>query len=263
MDTQHVLNTRETQNKMTDLATENRSKKLEKVTKIFYPSFDEHHWNKRIAGMTEPNMRVLEIGAGSGDGFQYRFPFAGKCKYSLGIDLDPRVMENDNFSETRVASAYQLDPTDIGKFDLIVSNFVAEHIDDSDMFVGKQLALLEDGGVAIHHTVSRFYYTSLLNLVFTDSMKDWLILNLGSGRPSEDIFPAFYLLNDARQLSLVAKNNNCDISIERYRIPPGYLRRSTILMMLYTIIDWPLSKIFPAIQAGLIFKITKKPKLDI
>jgi len=237
-----------------------RDKKLEVIRKLFYREYSSSNWNDRIRKELSPKTKVLEIGAGSGKGYQNWIDYTSICKYSLGIDLDPRVSQNPNFHETSVTSAYQLEQFSETTFDLLLSNMVAEHIDDADKFIEQQLALMGSDSKSIHHTVSKFYYSSLLNYVIPESVKYWLIEKLGSGRPSKDVFPALYKLNSKRMLRALSKRHGCEIEIERYRSPPGYLRRSYILMMVYVIIDLPVTLLFPAMKPGLIFTIKKRKK---
>ena len=235
-----------------------RARRLAHVSRVFYPDYDPDHWERRVERLVGERDRVLEIGAGSGEGHQYRVMLAGRPGGSLGIDLDPRVLDNPNFDETAVLSAYDLDAATHGTFDVVLSNYVAEHIDDPLRFLERQVALMNDGGRGVHHTVSRFYYASLVNVMVPEGVKHWLIRHLGSGRLSEDVFPAHYLLNDAGALRRLADATGCDIAVERYRVSPGYLRRSTVLMVLYSLVDIPLSALFPALKAGLVFTVTKR-----
>ena len=234
-----------------------RDKKLENIRALFYRDFSFDNWTNRIKSLLSTESSVLEIGAGSGKGHQNFIDYRSLCDFSLGIDLDPRVLDNPNFHENSNISAYELDQYKDRKFDLILSNMVAEHIDDPDEFIKQQLALMHSNSQSIHQTVSKYYYSSLANYVVSDRVKFWLIEKLGSGRASKDVFPAHYLLNTKKDLLKLANKHGCEIEVERYRAPPGYLRRSYILMLIYVLIDFPLSFLIPAIQPGIIFTIRK------
>ncbi len=235
-----------------------RDTKLENIRRLFYRNYNADMWSEKIKELLNSRKIVLEIGAGSGSGHQSWIDYRSLCEYSLGIDLDPRVLENPNFHETANIGAYELNKYSDRCFDLISSNMVAEHIDNADEFLTQQLALMDVNSVSIHHTASKYYYSSLANYVIPESVKYWLIEKLGSGRPSKDVFPAHYLLNSKSDLMKLAKKHDCEITVERYRAPPGYLRRSYILMLIYTIIDIPLAFLVPAVKPGIVFTISKK-----
>lgn len=231
--------------------------KLRAIESIFYRGFDENAWFDSILRRVRPDSRVLDIGAGSGEGLQNHLSTRGRCAHSVGIDLDPRVMGNPYYDETRQMSAYDLAGSFDQKFDLIYSTMVAEHIDDADRFIEAQLSVLKPNGIMIHHTVSKYFYTSLLNHIVSEKTKNYLISRLGSGRSPEDIFPAHYLLNSAVDLKALARRHNLNLTVSRYSASPGYLRRSYVLMLLYVIADKPLSTVLPAIKPGLIFTMQR------
>lgn len=234
-----------------------RTEKLRHIEALFYRGFDENSWFDTVLRAVTPESRVLDIGAGSGEGLQNHLTAKGRCAYAAGIDLDPRVVTNPHYDETRHMSAYDLPGAFEQPFDVIYSTMVAEHIDDPDRFIEAQLSVLAPGGVMVHHTVSRYFYTSLLNSLVSEDTKNALIARLGSGRKPADIFPAHYKLNSVEDLSALAKRHGLKLEIERYSSSPGYLRRSYTLMLLYVLIDKPLAALIPALRPGLIFTMRR------
>ena len=197
---------------------------------------------------------ILEIGSGSGKGKQNTdYPKAMKI---VGIDLDARVLENPHLDEAYHANAYALGEVITNtKFDLIYSHMVAEHIDDGKKFVGAQLEFLKNGGKLLHSTVSKYYWTSFINDFVPVRIKNLLIQTLGSGRNAEDIFPAHYKLNSETDIKNICEELSLNYEIIRQDEPPGYLRRSIILMLFYTILHRPLQCIIPPLRPTFIFKL--------
>ena len=234
-----------------------KDQKLKLIQRTFYRRFDDDYWFRSLSEHVESSSRTLELGAGSGEGLQNQRSPKGMCAFAVGIDLDERVLRNPNYDETRLVSGYALGSEFDYRFDVIHSTMVAEHIDDPVRFVESQLAVLADGGVMIHHTVSKYYYSSLLNLVLSERTKNWLIAKLGSGREPEDVFPAHYRLNSARDLRRLAKHFGLRVRLTRVSAPPGYLRRSIGLMLVYVAVDKLLRALFPAITSNLIFEFDR------
>jgi SAM-dependent methyltransferase len=233
-----------------------KQEKLALIKKYFYPNSLENLWFKIVSENCRDNSDVLEIGSGSGDGLQNQlYPNARSVS---GIDLDERILTNPHLSKAKVGSAYELVAlVEDQKFDMIYSHMVAEHIEDAETFLTQQLQCLKANGVIIHSTVSKYYWTSLLNDVMPPSWKNFLIKHLGSGRAEVDIFPAHYTLNSDSALKALAAKLGFTYRLIRQDEPPGYLRRSLILMVLYTIIHKPLQYIFPALRPTFIFVVER------
>ncbi|MGI9447064.1 MAG: class I SAM-dependent methyltransferase [Pirellulales bacterium] len=205
----------------------------------------------------QKHSEILEIGSGSGKNRQNTlYPMSKKI---VGLDLDDRVLNNPFLDDAFNISAYQnKEKLPNVKFDIIYSQMVAEHIDDGEKFISVQLSALKDKGVLIHSTVSKYYWTSLINSLVPEGIKNWLIKELGSGRESDDVFPAHYKLNSKHQIEKICKKLNAKFKIIRQDEPPGYLQRSFILMLIYTMVHKPLQFVFPAVRPTFIFIVSKK-----
>lgn len=235
----------------------NRDEKLELIRKVFYKKSVPDLWFKLLCIEAKEHYVILEIGSGSGKGKQNtEYP---KVKKIIGLDLDARVLENPYLDEAHHANAYALKETlPNTKFDLIYSHMVAEHIDDGKRFISTQMALLKDNGILLHSTVSKYYWTSLINNFFPVSFKNFLIKNLGGGRSAEDIFPAHYKLNSEMDIKNICNELSLRFEIIRQDEPPGYLRRSIILMLIYMILHRPLQSIIPSLRPTFIFKVWRE-----
>src|SRR5690348_2212167 len=74
-----------------------------------------------------PQSEVLDLGAGAGIVTQMNFrDLAGKV---CGVDLDPRVMDNPYLHDAKVADGGRI-PYEDGRFDLVFSDNVLEHLDE-------------------------------------------------------------------------------------------------------------------------------------
>ena len=233
-----------------------RDKKLEFIRRIFYANQKKDAWFSELEQLCNEESTILEIGSGSGAGKQnLLYP---KAKMIVGIDLDERVLRNPNLDVAKNISAYEInEKLSDYKFDLIYSHMVAEHIDDGERFLASQLSALKPGGKILHSTVSKYYWTSLVNDFVPEAIKYWLIENLGSGRKQQDIFPTHYKLNSESQIKKLCGDLNVKYRIVRQDEAPGYFRRSLILMMVYTLFHKPLQFLIPALRPKFIFIVQK------
>lgn len=229
--------------------------KYDLITRYLYSHCVEKLWFKELRKVVAPNHSVLEIGSGSGRGLQNQdYPMCGKI---VGVDLDPRVTVNPFLNEAFHMDVESFFKINTQRFDVIYSHMVAEHIEDGESFVKMQVDRLNDNGVILHSTVSKFYVSSILNLWVPNTVKNFLIKHLGSGRDSEDIFPAFYNLNDSNAIRRIAEKHNLQFKVIRQDEPPGYVRKSLTLMIFYWIVSTPLKMLLPALKPTFIFVLRK------
>ncbi|HUN63739.1 MAG TPA: class I SAM-dependent methyltransferase [Candidatus Sulfotelmatobacter sp.] len=126
----------------------------------FYSDYQPDYFFQVLLRHLSSSLRVLEIGAGSGQGHQNRFAIRDRVKDYVGIDPDPAVLFNPYLGEGFQGSADSLPFAD-QSFDLVFHNYVAEHFPDP-LACNREIArVLKTGGVLLFQTPSRFYYSSL------------------------------------------------------------------------------------------------------
>lgn len=232
----------------------NRQEKQDWVRRYVYPRVVKNLWFKIVQDNVTPDSEILEIGSGSGRGLQNQlYPKAARI---VGLDVDSRVLDNPHLDLGLHLSAYEITEDVLqGKVDFIYSHMVAEHIDDAERFLIAQLAVLKPGGRIVHSTVSKYYWTSMVNDFIPERIKNFLIKHIGSGRASEDVFEAHYQLNDQARIAALKDKFGFDYEIIRQDEAPGYLSRSIILMLIYSLIHKPLQLIFAGLRPTFIVLI--------
>lgn len=234
-----------------------RDRKLQLIRRWFYPDTSTTRWLDIVNSYCHAGAEVCEIGSGSGKFPQNQnYPEVSSI---FGIDLDTRVLTNPNLGDARVGSADDLCALVEGrKFDVIYSHMCAEHVENPESFIRPQLKCLKQDGMIIHSTVSKFYWTSMINRFVPRRIKAWLIREIASGRTADDIFPAFYRLNSKAAIQSYSELFDIDFEIHRFDLPPGFLRRSLILMLIFTGIHRPLQFLVPSIRPGFVFVLKRK-----
>lgn len=229
---------------------------VERLWRRFYPGHSDDAFPGRILALVEPDMEVLDIGAGSGIGLQARFPLKGRCRRFVGIDLDPRVRDNPHLDEAHVADACDL-PFENNRFDLIYHTMVAEHLERPIDAFREMARVLKPGGEIHFNTPSRFYYPMLLARLTPTSMHSAMVKRLGSGRAEYEVFPTFYRMNTAGDIRRLAAAVGLVASIEHVSVPPGYLRFHPAPFLAGIAYERIMERLIPALRGQLWVRMSK------
>jgi SAM-dependent methyltransferase len=223
-----------------------------------YPSYERDAFEQQIAALVTPEMNVLEIGAGSGRGHQNVFDLRGSCARYVGVDLDPRVLDNPHLDEAFVADAGAL-PFEDQSFDLVFHKMVAEHLDNPAAALAETARVLKPGGRLRFETPSRFYYPMLIANLTPTSFHRYFVGRFGSGRAEEEVFSTLYRLNDERTIDRLCRGAGLDPEVTFRSTPPGYLRFSAVTFMLGVLYERSAERLFPPLRA-LIWVSAGKPR---
>lgn len=221
----------------------------------YYPDYRRSSFKEHVATYLRPDSDVLEIGAGSGTGMQYGFGFKGTVKSCVGVDLDPRVLDNPHLDEAYHADAADL-PMPDKSFDVIFHTMVAEHLADPAAAAAEMRRVLRDDGVILFETPNRMYYPMLLASLTPTAVHSFLVNRLGSGRAEADVFPTVYGLNDSKAINEVFESVGMTVDVEYRSTPPGYLRFSRASFLLGTLYERTVERRFPKAR-GVIFATAK------
>ena len=229
---------------------------VERLWRRFYPAYTDRAFAERIQGLVRLDMDVLEVGAGSGEGLQNRFPLKGRCRRLVGIDLDPRVTSNTSLDEAHVADVCEL-PFGDEQFDLIYHTMVAEHIEHPERALREMARVLKPGGEIHFLTPSRFYYPMLLAQLTPTSVHRLIVGRLGSGRSEAEVFATFYRVNSAAAVRRLAQLAGLQAEVHHISTPPGYLRFNRLAFLCGVAYERLIERFLPALRAQLYIRLTK------
>ena len=226
------------------------SPSVERLWLRFYPEYRAHAFEHHVASVVRPDMKILEIGAGSGEGLQNAFSLKGRCALYAGVDLDGRVLGNPHLDEAIIADAVSL-PFEDNHFDLVFHKMVAEHLEDARRALSESARVLKPGGHLLFETPSRFYYAMVVARWTPTAFHRSFVGRFGSGRSDAEVFPTYYRLNDRGTIERLCREAGFDATVTMRSTPPGYLRSNPVTFLAGVLYERTAERLFPALRARL------------
>jgi SAM-dependent methyltransferase len=202
----------------------------------------EHTFHERVDAAMKPGMRILDVGSGR---LPCRTPeLRPRDSHYVGLDISPAELaaaapgSYDACVVADIAGPCQEDL--IGRFDVVVSFQVLEHVRPLDRALDNMHAYLRPGGRLVAQMSGTFTPFSLLGKVMPHRPKVWLLHNLLDREPAE-IFPAHYDRCWASALRRLTRDWS-EVDIVALHRGASYLHFSKVLRALYLVYERGLTR---------------------
>ena len=174
---------------------------------------------------------VLDFGCGRGSYQQDAVPFRlqlrvvkGKVARVIGLDVDPTAQENPFVDDFRLLRPGQAWPVEAGSIDLVLSDYVLEHLPDPEQFFAESMRALRRGGNLCIRTPNVLSYFGVISWLVPTKHRDRF---LGVAQPDrEEAFPTLYRCNTIWRLRRVMAKHGFDHVVYGYEAEPSYLNFS-------------------------------------
>lgn len=206
----------------------------------------------RVHALLRPEMTVLDFGAGRGGGVSedtchYRRRLRmirGQVAKVVACDVDEAVLSNPGVDEAVVIVPDAPLPFPDASFDLIVSDFVFEHIADPKMVSEELRRVLKPGGWLCARTPNRYGLVSLATRLLPNRLHALLLRRVQPDRDEVDVFPTVFRLNSQRALTRWFPPDVFDHCSYRYEPEPSYFfgRRWLLVLLLF------INRLLPALM---------------
>ncbi|MBK8085088.1 MAG: class I SAM-dependent methyltransferase [Devosia sp.] len=162
----------------------------------------------RVDALLTPQSRVLDFGAGRGwwmhdETCDYRKrlrDFRGRVAQVYGCDVDEAVLTNPSLDRAFLIEPGKPLQLADGSVDVIVADYVMEHVEDPASFAYETARVLAPGGWLCARTPSKYHYVSMISRLLPSGIGDASLAASQPNRKKEDVFPAFYRLNTLRAI---------------------------------------------------------------
>ncbi len=212
--------------------------RLQRLLRKYYPEIDFGGYTtvngtipfyQRVNALLKPDSRVLDLGCGRGEwqdnleelGNSMR-NFKGRCQRVLGIDMTEAGLENASLDEFRKIEGPRW-PVEDGSIDLIVCDYVIEHIPDVDGFFSEVSRILDKGGVICLRTPNKLYYVSVISRLVPNKFHAKLVGHAQADRKEEDVFETVYRCNTGGALKKTFKRHGLEGVVIYHESEPMYM----------------------------------------
>ncbi len=149
--------------------------------------------------------------------------FKGRCRRVIGLDVDPAAAENPTLDEFRHLDAAAPWPLADASADLVVCDFVLEHVEQPDRFFAEVARVLRAGGHFCARTTNRLGYVAWISRLVPARLHHRILRSAQPDRESRDVFPAFYRANTRGTLRRLLRRHGLDGVVVGYEAEPSYL----------------------------------------
>lgn len=190
----------------------------------------------RVQSLLQPDMIVLDVGCGRGaefndDKIPYRAQLRllkGRCRKVIGIDVDPIGQLNPGLDEFRLLDSDAW-PVEDSTVDLIISDFVLEHIENRNGYFSEVQRVLKPGGIFCARTANKIGYVGLLARLIPNRRHAKILGQVQLTRKELDVFPTKYQVNTVWTIRRMLKKYGLDGVVYGYEAEPSYLQFSSLL----------------------------------
>ncbi len=221
----------------------------------FYPSQTPLFFTDLVKSYVRPEHDVLEVGAGAGALVPHGI--RDVVNRLVGIDPDPRVIDNTELSEGFVSVAEDL-PFEDSSFDLIFHLMVAEHLPDPLGATQEAARVLKPGGRLMVFTPNKNHYSMIISRLTPQWFHDRFMAMIGSRPDADDVHPVHYLMNSEEDMRRMCAASGLKVERLEYRSgPPGYLRFSVPTFLAGTAWERFIERPFASMRAQILLVAIK------
>ena len=213
----------------------------------------------RIRTIINKKKIILDLGAG--EGYWLKDKKNSKLRKSIqylkkdvkklyAADIDKAIFKNKS-SHKNLLIKKNVIPLKNNSVDIIICDWVFEHIDNPTLFFTEINRVLKKNGYICARTPHKYNYFSLVsNILEGSNFKDFLLKKIQPGR--KEYFKSFYKLNTKNKIDKIFKRYSKKIFI--FTPDPAYYFNLKIFYYFFKIIHL----IFPKFFSGILICFLKK-----
>jgi ubiquinone/menaquinone biosynthesis C-methylase UbiE len=199
-----------------------------------------HFYSRVHALIAQMNgkVRILDVGCGRGLGAEDTSPYRRQLRDLRGVDREVIGIDVEDFSDNELLDSFALIDSPIGRWpifdrwaNLVVCDYVLEHIENPCHFFRELRRVLAPGGYYAIRTPNKWGYPAIIARCVPNRRHAAL-----TPRQEHDVFPTVYRANTQRRIKQLAKQNGLTVSSYTIEGEPSYLTFSRPLYRLASLV---------------------------
>jgi SAM-dependent methyltransferase len=161
------------------------------------------------------------LDAGCGHGNYIIDELREKFSSAVGIDVSPEVMEKNICLDKTIIGNLESLPLENNSFDLVISLWVFEHIQNPTQVFQEIARVLKLNGYFAFTTPNKKSFLIKLRRIINDSLAKYLVKKI-YGREENDTFPVYYKINTQKDIQKLAQENGFICEFLKENEDPSY-----------------------------------------
>lgn len=178
-----------------------------------------------VARHITPETKVLDAGCGRAGVIGL---FKDKARLTVGLDVDLASLYDNIGLHQAVLGRLTEMPFATASFDLVISSWVIEHLQEPQMAFAEIARVLRRGGRFIFLTPNAWNYVALVNRLTPAWLQRRLVPRV-YGRQEKDAFPVVYRANTRRKLDTLLGRAGLQCEEFHYVGDPSYIAAHDLL----------------------------------
>ena len=191
----------------------------------------------RVNAIISQTDTLLDLGCGRGeykeDNVEFRKNlriFKGKVKKVIGLDVDIEA-KNNPYLDDFLLLERDTWPLEDESVDVIVSDWVLEHVKDPDTYFSEAKRVLKNNGRLCIRTTNKWTYFAIAARLIPNRFHSRVTAFAQGTRKEEDVFPTIYKCNTKRSVKNKMAEFGFESVVYTFESEPRYLSFSRVLYL--------------------------------
>lgn len=145
--------------------------------------------------------------------------------------MDPAARDNPFIDRFHLVEGSTW-PIEDGSLDMVLADYVVEHVTDPPAFFSEVVRILKPGGYFCFRTTNKLGYVALLAMLIPNRLHARVVERVQHDRDARDVFPTVYRADTVWRIRSLFRQYGFDGHVAGWSAEPGYFAFSTMLYAL-------------------------------